>query len=83
MACSLSFSLAYQSMTLFKDVTRPAAQIVPYPLAAVTRRAQPELSRAGPRTPPERKHMPDIIYSFLIVAFFLIAWVFTRACEKL
>jgi len=27
--------------------------------------------------------MPDLIYSLLIVGFFLIAWMFTRACEKL
>jgi len=27
--------------------------------------------------------MPDIAYSLLLVAFFVVAWYFTRACEKL
>jgi len=27
--------------------------------------------------------MPDLIYSLLIVAFFVAAWYFTLACEKL
>jgi len=27
--------------------------------------------------------MPDVIYSLLLVGFFMVAWWFTRACEKL
>jgi len=27
--------------------------------------------------------MPDIIYGFLIVAFFGVAWLMVRACERL
>jgi len=27
--------------------------------------------------------MPDIAYSLLIVAFFAVAWMMVRACERL
>jgi len=27
--------------------------------------------------------MPDVIYSILIVAFFGLAWLMVRACERL
>jgi len=27
--------------------------------------------------------MPDLIYSFLLIAFFVMAWWFTKACERL
>jgi hypothetical protein len=30
-----------------------------------------------------RLPMPDLIYSLLIVGFFVLAWSFTKACEKL
>jgi len=27
--------------------------------------------------------MPDVIYSLLLIAFFMVAWWFTKACERL
>jgi len=27
--------------------------------------------------------MPDVIYCLMIVAFFVVAWYFTLACDKL